>query len=71
MSNLPAGTRVVGQVLDGFVLVLAMILNPRSKRVARRGEQMSRDDVRDVDAGGGGSGTMMSSMPASGAQDHK
>ena len=72
MSNLPAGPRVVVQVLDGLVLVLAMILNPRAKRVAQRREQNSPDGVRDVAIGGGGSGgTKMAAIPASGVQDHK
>ena len=31
------------QVMDGLVLVLAVILNPRAKRDAQREEQRSRD----------------------------
>ena len=31
MDHLPAGARVIGQVLDSLVLVLAMILNPRGQ----------------------------------------
>ena len=69
MSNLPAGPRVVVQVLDGLVLVLAMILNPRAKRAAQRREQNSRDGVWDVAIGGGG--PKMAAIPASGVQDHK
>jgi hypothetical protein len=68
MSNLLAGPRVVVQVLDGLVLVLAMILNPRAKRVAQHREQNSRDGVRDVAIGGS---TKMAAIPASGVQDHK
>ena len=51
-----------------IVFVLAMILNPRAKRVAQRREQNSRDGVRDVALGGG---TKMAAIPASGVQDHK
>jgi hypothetical protein len=50
------------QILDGLVLVLAMILNPRIRRGAQRGEQMSRDG--DGDGGGGGGGTVMAAVPA-------
>jgi hypothetical protein len=57
-------------VLDGLVLVLAMILNPRVKRGAQRGEQMSRDGVRDGDGDGGGGGTVMAAVSAS-VRDHK
>ena len=48
------------------MLVLAMILNPRAKRGAQRGEQKSRDGVRDSDGDGGtgGGGTVMAAVPA-------
>ena len=36
-----------------FVLVLDMILNPCTKRVAQRREQNSRDGVGDIDVGDG------------------
>lgn len=68
---------MIGQVLDGLVLVLAMILNPRAKRVAQRGEQTSRVGVRDGetdgigDGGGGAGGTVMAAMPASGVKENK
>jgi hypothetical protein len=39
-----------------------MILNPRIRRGAQRGEQMSRDG--DGDGGGGGGGTVMAAVPA-------
>ena len=38
--------------MDGLVLVLAIILNPRSKKAAQRGEHKSR--VGATDDGGGG-----------------
>jgi len=52
------------------VLVLAIILNPRAKRVAERGEQKSRDGARVGDGGGIGD-TVMAVMPESGVQDNK
>ena len=62
--------RVIGQVLDGLVLVLAMILNPRAKRAAQRGEQESRDGVRDGGAeSADGGGTAMAVMPPSKVQE--
>lgn len=39
--------------MDGLVLVLAIILNPRSKKAAQRGEQKSRADASDGDGSGG------------------
>jgi hypothetical protein len=51
-----------------------MILNPRAKRVAQRGEQTSHDGVRDGDIDGGGgsaSGTVMAVMLATGVQENK
>ena len=67
---------MIGQVLDGLVLVLAMILNPRAKRVAQRGEQTSHDGVDGEtdgsgDGGGGASGTVMATIPASGVKENK
>ena len=68
---------MIGQVLDGLVLVLAVILNPWSKRVAQRGEQASHDGVRggEIDdsggGGGGAGGTVMAVMPATGVQENK
>jgi hypothetical protein len=41
-----------------------MVLNPRAKRRADRGEQKSRDGLRDGDGSGGG-GTVMAIVPAS------
>lgn len=41
-------------VMDGLVLVLAIILNPRSKRVAQRGEQKSRASACGGDGDGSG-----------------
>ena len=52
------------------MLVLAIILNPRAKRDAQRGEQKSRNDVRD-DGGSSGGGTAMGVMHTSGVQDNK
>lgn len=66
---------MIGQVLDGLVLVLAMILNPWAKRLAQRGEQTSHDGVRDGEidggGGGGGGGTVMAVMPATGVPENK
>ena len=68
---------MIGQVLDGLVLVLAMILNPWAKRVAQRGEQTSHDGVRDGEidgsggGGGGAGGTVMAVMPATGVPENK
>ena len=44
--------------MDGLVLVLAIILNPRSKKAAQRGEQKSRADASggDHDGRGGDNG---------------
>lgn len=38
--------------MDGLVLVLAIILNPRSKKAAHRGEQKSRASATDDGRGG-------------------
>ena len=43
--------------MDGLVIVLAIILNPRMKRGAVRGEQWPRDDVGDGGVGDGGTVT--------------
>ncbi len=59
--------------MDGLVLVLVMILNPRSKAV-QRGERMSRDGASDGgDSSGdhGGSTAQVTTvMSASGVQDN-
>ena len=39
--------------MDGLVLVLAVILNPRAKRDAQREEQRSRDGARNDPTDGG------------------
>ena len=39
--------------MDGLVLLLAIILNPRSKKVAQRGEQKSPAGASDSDGSGG------------------
>jgi hypothetical protein len=53
--------------MDGLVLALAVILNPRAMRGAQRGEQRSHDGVR-VDPGD--SGTAAAVVPASAVQDN-
>lgn len=56
--------------MDGLVLVLAMILNPRAKRAVQRGEQESRDGVRDGGAeSADGGGTAMAVIPPSRVQE--
>ena len=40
--------------MDGLVLVLAIILNPRSKKAVQRGEQKSRASACDSDGSGSG-----------------
>jgi hypothetical protein len=63
--------------MDGLVLVLAIILNPRSKKVAQRGEQKPRAGASDSDGSGGdlGAGTArvmaVTAMPASGGHGNK
>jgi hypothetical protein len=57
-----------GQVMDGLVLVLAVILNPRAERGARRGEQRSRDVARDDPADATSGGTAMAVRPTTAAQ---
>jgi hypothetical protein len=62
--------------MDGLVLVLAIILNPRSKKAVQRGEQKSRagaghsDGTGDHD-GGAAPVTAVRVMPASGGDDNK
>jgi len=61
--------------MDGVVLVLAIILNPRSNAVQRR-EQMSRDGATNDggDSSGDQCGNMArvaTAMSASGVQDNK
>jgi len=64
-------------VMDGLVLVLAIILNPRSKKAAQRGEQKSRTGASDSDDSGGDHGggtarvTAITVMPANGGHDNK
>jgi hypothetical protein len=63
------------QVMDGLVLVLAIILNPRSKKAAQRGEQKSPAGASDSDGsggdhGGGGGGTARVTT-ISGGHDNK
>jgi len=41
-------------VMDGLVLVLAIILNPRSKKAVQRGEQKPRAVACDSDGSGSG-----------------
>jgi hypothetical protein len=62
--------------MDGLVLVLAIILNPRSKKAVQRGEQKSRAGASISNGRGGddGSGTRRAAvraMPASGGHDDK
>lgn len=42
--------------MDGLVLVLAIILNPRSKKAVQRGEQKSRAGACDSDGSGNSQG---------------
>jgi len=60
--------------MDGLVLVLAIILNPRSKAVLQRGEEETRDGASD-DGGSGGHGDsttlVTTAISASGVQDNK
>jgi uncharacterized membrane protein YgcG len=44
----------IAQVMDGLVLVLAIILNPRTKRAVQRGEQKSRASACGGDGDGSG-----------------
>jgi len=59
--------------MDGLVLALAIILNPRSKKAAQRGEQnSSASDGSGVDHGDGTAQvTAVMIMPASGGHDNK
>jgi hypothetical protein len=61
--------------MDGLVLVLAIILNPRSKKAAQRGEQKSRAGASDGSGGDHGGGTArvtaITVMPANGGHDNK
>jgi len=64
----------LGQVMDGLVLVLAIILNPRSKAAQRR-EQMSRegasDDGNSSGDHGGSTARVTTVMSASGVKENK
>jgi hypothetical protein len=63
--------------MDGLVLVLAIILNPRSKnlKAVQRGEQKSRAGASisngSGDDGSGTRRTAVRAMPASGGHDDK
>lgn len=65
--------------MDGLVLVLAIILNPRSKKAVQRGKQKSRAGASISNGSGGdgdhdGSGsrrTAVKAMPASSGHDDK
>ncbi len=59
--------------MDGLVLVLAMILNPRSKKAARRGEQKPRAGASDSDGSCGDhdDGGTARVMAVSGGHDDK
>jgi hypothetical protein len=62
--------------MDGLVLVLAIILNPRSRKAVQRGEQKSRAGAS-INNGSGGDQdgstrrTAVRAMPASGGHDDK
>jgi hypothetical protein len=59
--------------MDGLVLVLAIILNPRSKEAVRRGEQKSRAGASDSDGSCGDhdDGGTARVMAVSGGHDNK
>jgi hypothetical protein len=54
--------------MDGLVLVLAIILNPRSKKAAPRGEHRSRADAGDGGDHDGGTARVTS---VAGGHDNK
>lgn len=62
--------------MDGLVLVLAIILNPRSKKAVQRGEQKSAGASISNGSGGDNDGsgtrrTTVRAMPANGGHDDK
>lgn len=50
--------------MDGLVLVLAVILNPRAKKRARNAERVEIPHGRDGDSGGNDGSVMTTVVPA-------